>query len=82
MPERVKKTKCGGGCYEKKMREGMLRQKFEGGYDRDGKEDKMRGVRKNLRGGMPERVKKTKGVGRGVVAKKIEKGMPERVKKT
>ena len=34
MPERVKKKKCG---------EGGLREKFEGGYDGEGKEDKMRG---------------------------------------
>ena len=36
MPERVKKTKCGGW--------GGLREKFEGGgYAGEGKEDEMRG---------------------------------------
>ena len=47
IPERVKKTKCGGGC-----------EKIEGGgYAGEGKEDKMRGwgggggLRKNFEGG-------------------------------
>ena len=55
MPERVKKTKCGGGG---------LRKKNLRGYAREGKRDEMRGgggLRDNLKGGvMPERVQKTK----------------------
>ena len=43
MPERVKKTKC-GGCVAKKIEGG-------GGYAGEGKEDKMRGVRKKFEGG-------------------------------
>ena len=42
MPERVKKTKC-GGCCEKKLR---------GGYAGEGKEDKIKGgCEKKIEGG-------------------------------
>ena len=54
MPERVKKTRGGGG----------LRKKFGGRYAGKGKEGKMRGVlRKKMEkggGGMPERGKEDK----------------------
>ena len=43
MPERVKKTKCGGGCCEKNLR---------GGYAGEGKEDKIKGgCEKKIEGG-------------------------------
>ena len=58
MPERVKKTKCGGGGAGKFLR--------GGGYAGEGNEDKMLGCcEKKLRGGMPERVKKIEDKMRG-----------------
>ena len=63
-----------------------VRKKRGEGYAGEDKKDKMRGgggvggvVEKNLRGGMPGRVKKTKC---GGCEKKIEGGMPEKVQKT
>ena len=69
MPERVKKTKCGGGGVAKKiegegMPERVKKMKCGGG-----------GCEINLKvvgGGMPERVPKTKCRGWGSVAEKIE----------
>ena len=52
MPERVKKTKCGGG---------VLREKFEGGYAGEGKEDEMRGVAGKNWGGGVDHTKKSRG---------------------
>ena len=47
-------------------------KKFEVGYAGEGKEEEMGGMRKNLRGCMPEREKKTKC--RGGVAEKMRGG--------
>ena len=69
----VKKTKC-GGLRKKKFRGGggMPETKCGGGGGFDAKN--------NLKGGMPDRVKKTKCGGECVRRKKLRGGMPERGK--
>ena len=75
MPERVKKTKCGGG--------GLRNKNWGGGYAGKGKEDEMRGggCGNNLKVGVCREGTEDKMQGGGV-AEKNWGGIPERVKET